>query len=66
MFTEETRVEDILTAMPDKVKVFIKFGVPCLVCGEPFWGTVKELCERYKVNVDILLEKLNEDIDKGV
>lgn len=62
MITEDSRIEDILRDSPEKTKIFIEFGVPCLVCGEPFWGTVKELCERYQVDVNILLKRLNEDI----
>ncbi len=65
MITQETRIEDILRDSPEKTKIFIEFGVPCLVCGEPFWGTVKELCDRYHVDVNILLKKLNEN-SKGV
>ncbi len=61
MITEESRIEDILRGSPEKTKIFIEFGVPCLVCGEPFWGTVKELCARYQVDVNSLLKKLNED-----
>uniref|UniRef100_A0A7C6AGY4 DUF1858 domain-containing protein n=1 Tax=candidate division WOR-3 bacterium TaxID=2052148 RepID=A0A7C6AGY4_UNCW3 len=61
MITGESRIEDILRDSPEKARIFVEFGVPCLVCGEPFWGTVRELCERYQVDVNMLLKKLNED-----
>ncbi|MEO0137538.1 MAG: DUF1858 domain-containing protein [candidate division WOR-3 bacterium] len=66
MITKTSRVEEIISQTPDKVKIFVKFGLPCLVCGEPFWGTLEELCEKYKVDVNLLLEHLNQDENKGV
>lgn len=60
MISKETRIEEILNNSPEKVKVFVQMGVPCLVCGESFWGTVEELCKRYNVDVDLLLKKLND------
>jgi Ni,Fe-hydrogenase I small subunit len=60
MITRETKIEDTLREKPELVKIFIDAGAPCLVCGEPFWGTVEELCKRYNVNIDSLLKRLNE------
>lgn len=65
MITKDTLIEELLGKSPEKARVFVEMGVPCLVCGEPFWGTVGELCEKYQVDVDILLKRLNEEI-KGV
>ncbi|MEO0096033.1 MAG: disulfide oxidoreductase [candidate division WOR-3 bacterium] len=65
MITKDTLIEEILGKSPEKARIFVEMGAPCLVCGEPFWGTVKELCEKYQVDVDILLKRLNEEI-KGV
>ncbi|OPX18489.1 hypothetical protein BXT86_00825 [candidate division WOR-3 bacterium 4484_100] len=57
--TENTLIEDVLNGYPALTKVFIEFGLPCLVCGEPFWGTVEELAREHKVDVTELLKKLN-------
>ncbi len=35
-------VEDLITAYPGSVRYLIHHNVPCLVCGEPIWGTVEE------------------------
>jgi len=57
--TGDTTIEEILELFPDTVKVFMDCGIPCLVCGDPLWGTVEEAAEKYRVNLNELLEKLN-------
>ena len=67
--TEESKIEELLETYPSLVRVFIAHGLPCLVCGNPFWGTVSELCEKHEVDISMLLEKLNEkkrEIDEKV
>jgi hybrid cluster-associated redox disulfide protein len=56
----DTHVEQILANYPALSRVFIESGLPCLVCGEAFWGTVAELCSKNGISVDELLNKLNE------
>lgn len=41
--TQDTPVEALLEAWPGIVKFLINEGLPCLVCGEPFWGSIGEL-----------------------
>lgn len=36
-------IEDLLDRYPGSVKLLIDKGLPCLVCGEPSWGTLEEL-----------------------
>ena len=55
-----TRVEEILTKYPSLSRTFIELGMPCLVCGEPFWGTVAELSKQYGANCEELIRQLNE------
>jgi hybrid cluster-associated redox disulfide protein len=57
--TRETTIEEILEEYPDTVETFMDFGIPCLVCGEPLWGTVEEAAEKYEVDLDELLRELN-------
>ena len=57
--TKETTIEEILEKFPDTVNIFMNYGIPCLVCGEPLWGTVEEAAEKYDVELENLLEKLN-------
>ena len=55
-----THVDQLLSKYPALSQTFIEFGLPCLVCGEPFWGTIAELASRHQVNTDELVKKLNE------
>ena len=57
--TPDTTVEEIIEKHPKTVGVFIQFSIPCLVCGEPFWGTIAELCRRHSADLESLLERLN-------
>lgn len=41
--TQSTRVEDLVEQHPQAIGMFIEQGLPCVVCGEPFWGTIAEL-----------------------
>jgi hypothetical protein len=44
--TKDTSVEDLVKACPDAVGFLINMGLPCVVCGEPFWGSLEELARR--------------------
>ncbi len=41
--TKNTYVEELLETKPLAVSYFLDKGIACLVCGEPFWGTIEEL-----------------------
>ncbi len=41
--TRTISIEDLLGEYPSSVKFLIDKGLPCLVCGEPSWGTLEEL-----------------------
>jgi hybrid cluster-associated redox disulfide protein len=58
--TKDSTITDVLRGYPSLVGVFISSGLPCLVCGEPFWGTVEELAQKHGVDVDKLVKQLNE------
>jgi len=58
--TKEMHIDQILAQHPLLSKIFIEFGLPCMVCGEPFWGTVEELGNQHNVNVTDLVERLNQ------
>ena len=38
-----TSIEELIDTFPGSVKLLISRGLPCLVCGEPSWGTLEEL-----------------------
>jgi hybrid cluster-associated redox disulfide protein len=56
---KDSLVEDVLKGHPHLTRVFIQQGIPCLVCGESFWGTIEELARQYGKDVDTLVDELN-------
>ena len=58
--TKDTLVEDVLRDYPSLSKVFIELGLPCLVCGEAFWGTIDELVRQNNVDANKIVKELNE------
>lgn len=58
--TKDTPVEDVLRGYPSLSKVFIELGLPCLVCGEAFWGTIDELARQNNVDINKIVKELNE------
>jgi hypothetical protein len=41
-----TSIEELLDVFPHAVSIMLRNDLPCLVCGEPVWGTIRELAER--------------------
>lgn len=60
--TKETSVEELLNSAPGLAKTFIKLGLPCLVCGQAFWGTIEELARQNNIPVEKILKELNRKI----
>ena len=57
-----TSIEDLVTLFPASVSILLKRNLPCLVCGEPVWGTVEELARNSgwkDPEVISLIEELN-------
>ncbi len=38
----DVTIEDLVRARPDAVAVLRRFGIVCIQCGEPVWGTLRE------------------------
>lgn len=58
--TAQTHIDEILAKYPSLSKTFVELGTPCLVCGEPFWGTIEELARQHDIEVPILVNVLND------
>jgi len=60
VITKRTPVEEIVEANPEAAQIFLRWGLPCLTCGEPFWGSIEELAQQHHFNkLDELLFDLN-------
>lgn len=59
-FTETVTIEDLLDEAPEANSFLIERGLPCLVCGEPFWGTLGDLARRNGIeDIDGLVRDMN-------
>ncbi|MGB7055207.1 MAG: hypothetical protein WBE28_07790 [bacterium] len=58
--TAQSHIDEILAKYPSLSKTFIELGLPCLVCGKPFWGTIEELARQHDSKVPILVNVLND------
>jgi len=59
-FTKHVTIEELLDEAPRANTFLIERGLPCLVCGEPFWGTLADLARRNGVeDVDALVSNMN-------
>jgi len=66
IITRETRTEDLVSAYPGVVGFLIEAGLPCVVCGEPFWGTLAELAVQKgwdDTAIDALVERLRSEFE---
>jgi len=60
MITKNTTIEDIVQNYPDLIKPLKQFGITCVACGEPVWGTLAENANQKNISdLDIIIEKLN-------
>lgn len=57
----QSRVEELVEANREVVRFLIMEGLPCVICGEPFWGTLEELAQQKRwddARIDQLVEKM--------
>ncbi len=43
--TEDISIEELVETLPDSVYYLAKKKIQCIICGEPIWGTLKEVAE---------------------
>lgn len=59
--TADTKIEEIVWKCSGLVSFLIEKGLPCVVCGEPFWGSIADLARQKDWN-DQQISKLVEEI----
>jgi hypothetical protein len=60
-----TSIEDLVRDYPGAVSFMISHRLPCLVCGEPVWGTLEDIAHESglsKGEIDQLVLKINAEI----
>ncbi len=57
--TEDILIEDLVRELPESVRTLSERGIVCIRCGEPYWGTLKELAaEKGITDLQPVLEEL--------
>ena len=46
--TPDITIEELIDHYPASTAFLIARGLPCIVCGEPVWGTLKQLARDKK------------------
>lgn len=65
MITKNIYIEDLIDDFPESIEYFLGIGISLLVCGEPAWGTIEELCAGKGFDsdkIDEIVENLNNRI----
>ena len=58
--TPDIQIEELAEIYPEAVRFLTKRGIRCIRCGEPIWGTLKELLLEDGVeNLSLLIDELN-------
>ena len=63
--TEDMTIYEVLQIAPDIAPVFFEFGMHCLGCPVSRGETVKEAAAAHGVDVEDMLDKLNEFVEKN-
>ena len=65
ILTPETLIEEIVEMYPELIRPLREYGIACIRCGEPIWGTLDQVArEKGIADIDTLVEKLNNIISK--
>jgi len=61
LIDRKSTIEDVVREYPDAVRIFMRYGIKAIVCGDPLWGTIENEAKRQGLSdekIDELLEEL--------
>lgn len=59
--TQDTIIKDILANVKNAEPILLGFGMHCLHCPHSINESIGEACEVHDINIDLVLQKLNEE-----
>ncbi len=66
MISKNTDIEDIVNDYPELIGSLKDYGIACIMCGEPVWGTLEEIAKLKNIrNLDEIVNTMNNIIKKG-
>ena len=63
--TKDTIIADVLKLDADLAPFFLEIGMHCLGCPSATSETIEEACEVHEADCDLLVEKINNFLEKG-
>ena len=63
--SKDTIIADVLKIDADLAPFFLEIGMHCLGCPSATGETIAEACDVHGADCDLLLEKLNNFLEKG-
>ena len=61
-----TTIEDIVNDYPELIRPLKEYGITCVACGEPIWGTLEENAKEKGIkNLATIINLLNKMIQKN-
>jgi len=58
-------VEDLVVKYPKSVSFLRKYGIVCIQCGEPVWGTIGELIKSKGKDEEKIIKELNRFLEEN-
>ena len=64
--TADIPIEELVTAYPQAVGFLADRGLICIRCGEPFWGTLRELADSKNMGgqIEAIVQDLKAVLEK--
>jgi methionine synthase II (cobalamin-independent) len=63
--TPSTSIEEIVEVYPELVRPLREYGIKCIACGEPVWGTLEENARLKGIeNIEEIALELNKLIEE--
>jgi len=60
MISPDDRIEDLLEKHPGLNAFLMEHGIVCVLCGEPYWGTLGELIARKQLDLEKIMAEINQ------
>lgn len=60
--SKDTTIEELVEKFPPSISLLSKYGIRCLICGEPSWGTVGSAAKEKHIseeNLENIIKELN-------
>jgi hybrid cluster-associated redox disulfide protein len=59
----DTTIEEIVQDYPQLIKILMEYGLKCVACGEPLWGTLQENAQEKGINnLTEIIDELNKSL----